>query len=103
MNASKKYFIILCMFLPISSLAQEKDSVFNSDDSFASRQQQEEKASSLRYSFVAHKPTYILPLTYSFHPNPDGNGTLGEVDKTEIKFQFSFKINLIDEFFDYIL
>ena len=92
--------MLLLILLSNSAFARNKKLV-SSSASFASRQSQEEKAGDLSYTFIAHKPSYIMPLTYSFKPNPDGNGSLGRVDNAEVKFQFSFKINLIEEFFDH--
>lgn len=94
-------FTIAILMGPRLGFAEQDSPLMNTSDAFNTRQSDEEKANSIRYSFMAHKPSFILPLTYSFHPNPDGNGSLGEVDKTEIKFQFSFKINIIEEFFDH--
>jgi len=93
------FVFFLFSSLPVN--AEEKSKLVNSSDSFVKRQNQEEQASGLRYSFIAHKPSFILPLTYSFKPNPEGNGSLEEVDNIEIKFQFSFKVNLVESFFDH--
>ena len=52
---------------------------------------------------LAHRPTYVLPLTYSFNPNdppdvPEGEDPI-EYDDVEIKFQFSLKARVIDSLF----
>jgi len=104
MNHSKTCFhsknFLFLMLLSVFASAEAK-SILSTKDSLAARQNQEEKARNLKYSFVAHKPSFIMPLTYSFEPNPNGNGSLGQVDNTEVKFQFSFKFNLVEEFFDH--
>lgn len=94
-------FFILFVFLPFDGFSEENNQVVSSSASFASRQNQEEKVGDLSYSFIAHRPSFVMPLTYSFKPNPNGNGSLGEVDNAEVKFQFSFKINIIESFFDH--
>ena len=53
------------------------------------------------FVITPHKPTYVLPVHYnsrldSYHELPDG----AELDPVEIKFQFSFKIELLDSLFD---
>ena len=54
-------------------------------------------------SFVLtpHKPNYILPISYNDKPNNSHNAALGspELDKLEIKFQFSFKFPIIENLF----
>lgn len=53
-------------------------------------------------SFVAHRPTYILPITWMKNPNPDASSpTRGpadydyDLDRKEAKYQISFKIPLL--------
>ena len=48
-----------------------------------------------------HKPNYILPISYNAKPNdaPLGDTHDGELDKYEIKFQFSLKFPLIENLF----
>jgi phospholipase A1 len=53
------------------------------------------------FVITPHKPTYILPVHYDSHLSapaefPDDV----ELDPVEIKFQFSFKIELLDGLFD---
>ena len=50
------------------------------------------------FAITPHRPTYILPFTYSDNPNNDpavGQGV--EVEHSEIKMQFSFKVPLARE------
>ncbi|WP_166262213.1 phospholipase A [Marinobacter salicampi] len=58
-------------------------------------------------SFVTHRPTYIMPLTYAHEPNQTPNSPrLGETDydadleNTEAKYQISFKVPLLTGIFD---
>ena len=48
-----------------------------------------------------HKPNYILPISYNEKPNnaPLGDTHDGELDKYEIKFQFSMKFPVIENLF----
>jgi phospholipase A1 len=48
------------------------------------------------------KPNYILPVSYNSNPNNASLGASrnGDLDKTEVKFQFSMKYPLIDNLFD---
>lgn len=54
-------------------------------------------------SFVLtpHKPNYILPVTYNDRPNniPIDTASEGELDKYEVKFQFSMKFPIIEDMF----
>lgn len=69
------------------------------------RLQQEQSTLDNSYSFTAHRPTYILPLSYMDTPNsepysgtnlPLANGT--EMDNLEVKFQISFRVPIINDF-----
>jgi phospholipase A1 len=69
------------------------------------RLQQEQSTLDNSFSFTAHRPTYILPLTYMDTPNtepfsgtdlPLENGT--EMDNLEAKFQISFRVPIINNF-----
>lgn len=50
------------------------------------------------FVLTAHKPNYLLPIAYNSRPNqaPFDPATEGELDKTEIKFQFSTKFPIAD-------
>jgi phospholipase A1 len=69
------------------------------------RLQQEQSTLDNSFSFTAHRPTYILPLTYMDTPNtepfsatdvPLENGA--EMDNLEAKFQISFRVPIINNF-----
>jgi len=69
------------------------------------RIQQEEPSNKSSFSLTAHRPTYILPLTYMSHlnqapssPSQPPPSVEGDLDNFEIKFQISFKV-LMDEDF----
>lgn len=55
-------------------------------------------------SFVItpHRPNYILPIAYNDKPNttPVDMSSDGELDNSEVKFQFSMKFPIIDNLFD---
>lgn len=53
------------------------------------------------FVLTPHKPNYILPLTYNFHPNQAPFNSLadGSLDNEEIKFQFSLKFPIADRLF----
>lgn len=53
------------------------------------------------FVLTAHKPNYLLPYTYNETPNQSVYDPAidGELDKTEIKFQFSIKFPITDELF----
>ncbi len=59
----------------------------------------EEQATENRFAILQHKPSYILPLSYMSEPNDEpfnDAGFVGDLDNTEVKFQFSFKAQLLD-------
>jgi phospholipase A1 len=50
------------------------------------------------FAITPHRPTYILPLSYNDNPNNEPYaGQPLEVEKNEIKMQFSFKVPLARE------
>lgn len=69
------------------------------------RLQQEQSTLDNSFSFTAHRPTYILPLTYMDTPNSEPySGTnlplenIAEVDNLEAKFQISFRVPILNDF-----
>lgn len=48
------------------------------------------------FVITPHRPTYILPISYTDDPDPGGNPLM---DQMEMKFQFSFKIPLVLDLF----
>ena len=59
----------------------------------------EREAQSNPFAITPHKRNYVLPVTYNSSPNstPFGAGT--EIDRWEVKFQFSFKFPLFRNMF----
>lgn len=50
------------------------------------------------FAIMPHRPTYILPLTYNDNPNNAPYAGLPlEVERSEIKMQFSFKVPLLEK------
>ena len=96
-----KFSLLILLILIASPFIWAQNNFINTSESFANKQKQEAVAEELRLSFLAHKPSFVLPLSYNFDPNPEGNGSLDNVDNAEVKFQFSFKLNLIDNFLDH--
>ncbi|MCW9089486.1 MAG: phospholipase A [Gammaproteobacteria bacterium] len=53
------------------------------------------------FSITPHRPTYILPLTYNDSPNEEPYAAANSdliPEPNEIKFQFSFKVPLLENF-----
>lgn len=60
--------------------------------SLEGRLKRERETDTNDFVITPHRPNYILPVTYSMSPNPDPYGLEGaKLDRTEIKFQISFK------------
>ncbi len=91
------FFILLWASIVRSASNHKPDS--ETAKSLGNRQKQEKVTEKLSHSFSIHKPFYILPLSYSFSPNRNALNGISEVDNLEVKFQFSFKFNIIDSFF----
>jgi len=104
------YIVLLWFFvlmLPAVTVAEElatdpvgKDNV----DEISALDQRIQIERATRYqSFVLtpHKPNYILPITYNTKQNkaPIYYSDEGELDKYEVKFQFSVKFPLIENLF----
>ena len=63
----------------------------------------ERSAGSNRFTILPHKTSYILPLTYNSKPNNlpfELESGESDLDNYELKFQFSFKTQLLDTLFD---
>jgi len=54
------------------------------------------------FVLTPHRPNYILPFSYNDKPNNASadRSSDGELDKTEVKFQFSIKFPVIENLFD---
>ncbi len=96
----KKTLLSLSLIFSINSFSQIQE---DTRKAFEQRIIEDRTLDHLNYSFFAHKPFYFMPYTYSFNPTKKATGTIDEVDRTEVKFQFSFKINLVESFYnDYL-
>ena len=86
---------------PVTSCAQQDNGEI--EDRFGARMRQENGAKNSRFAILAHKPNYILPLTYVPSQRNKAYAPLGEpvgeLDNMEVKFQFSFKIPLHEGLF----
>ena len=98
-----KLLISLLLFsaLPLTSHAQntEEQIAKETTGAYKERLKEDNNANKLQYSFFAHKPFYFLPYTYSFNPNTKSSSAMQDTDRTEAKFQFSFKINILSSFY----
>ena len=64
------------------------------------RIQLEQRTRDNPFVITPHRPTYILPFSYNDNPNPDPHGAQQEdIDRAEIKFQFSLKLPLVRNLF----
>jgi phospholipase A1/A2 len=98
----KIIFVFFIIFL--SNITFAEDTVVgNTDTAFKEKMKEEDRVSEMLYSFSAHKPFYLLPITYNSTPSKGSLVDLSEVNYLEVKFQFSFKFNIIKSFLnDYL-
>jgi phospholipase A1 len=98
-------FFALSLFTSLSIAADnesEKDSglKIKTREYFLQRQKEEKAVSKSIYSLLSHKPFYFMPVTYTFNTlENETYPSLGKTDSVEAKFQFSFKIDVIESFF----
>ena len=62
----------------------------------------EDNAESNPLAITAYKRNYLLPWAYNSTPNAESFNQVtseGDVDKTEVKYQLSFKVELMDDIF----
>lgn len=106
MSCNKEFIFILSFFLvmPVIVLAEESTSEINKVEPTALERRMKIERATRFQSFVItpHKPNYILPVAYNDKPN---NAEVdvsrdGELDNNEVKFQFSMKFPIIDNFFN---
>lgn len=71
----------------------------NTESSYKERKREERETTNMLYSVSAHKPFYILPISYNSTPTKGSLINMNDVDYMEVKFQFSFKFNVIDAFY----
>ena len=98
------YIIVSLIFIfPNHALADE--SVVNEDKRELSALDQrikiERETRFQHYVITPHKPNYILPFSYNENPNNASvdSTSNGDLDKTEVKFQFSMKFAILDNLF----
>lgn len=98
--------VILCCFallMTATANAAEQTNTENSDESSALDRRIEIERKTRYQSFVLtpHKPNYILPITYNDNPNNAAIDTSreGELDRYEVKFQFSVKFPIVENLF----
>lgn len=90
------YFFIIQFFVFIvgfQSFAEE------AAEKVTDRLQEEATVNQIPFSITPHKPMYILPLSYNFSEVSSATQDLVDVDDLETKFQFSFKVGIVDSFF----
>ena len=98
--ATIKNFILTigCLLLPPLlgiALAAEPVPITSADSAISARQKAEARAENNRFSLLPYKQNYILPLAFNSNPNSEVYGADGEnLDRLELKFQFSFKVPL---------
>ncbi len=105
MNFKPAILISMILMGAVPTFAQDasEELAKETKNAFKKRLKEDNNANKLQYSFFAHKPFYILPYSYSFNPTRRSDTSLSEVDRTEVKFQFSFKLNILDSFYnDYL-
>lgn len=98
--------VFLCCFallITATANAEEQTNTENSDERSALDRRIEIERKTRYQSFVLtpHKPNYILPISYNDTPNnaPVDTSRDGELDKLEVKFQFSVKFPIIENLF----
>lgn len=90
-------FSTLLLLLSFSShcLAEKPVPLAPSESAIEARQKEEAMAEKSRFSLLPYKQNYILPLAYNGKPNKQPFAAVDEdIDRMEVKFQFSFKIPL---------
>ena len=102
MTCCKKIILVLFAFLmiPINVFSEVATSETNKDEPTAlDRRIAIERTTRFQpFVLTPHRPNYILPFTFNDKPNnaPVDMLSNGELDKTEVKFQFSMKFPIID-------
>ena len=99
--------ILALFFAAVPVLATEPEPEFGDDESGSlviERIERERAVQDNRSVLLAHKRNYILPLTYTSHPNDDvfepGSSDFGEdLDNVEMQFQLSIKAALSENLF----
>lgn len=91
----------LLLSAAVPAIGQSQLNLPDNEDGFGDRLRQENGAKSSRFAILAHKPNYILPLSYvpsqKNHAYDSFIGRTGELNNLEVKFQLSFKIPLYED------
>jgi len=92
------------VLLPLEVIGAEAAVSETSQDSISALDRRiaiEQKTRFQSFVLTPHKPNYILPVTYNDSPNnaPVDVATDGELDKHEVKFQFSIKFPIAENLF----
>lgn len=95
-----KILLIIPCFFGLAEGPKNGDDSLETKKSFQERKKEERKAKKMTFIFTSHKPFYILPYTYNSTPSKGSISGLDSVDHAEAKFQFSFKFNIIDAFWN---
>lgn len=86
--------------LSFNAFSEDGISPLKTQEYFQRRIKEERTVKDMPFSVSAHKPFYILPASYNSNPSKGSLSNLTQVDHLEAKFQFSFKLNVIDSFWD---
>jgi phospholipase A1/A2 len=81
-------------------LFQSKTYAQDTSKKIEERIKEEESINKIPFSITPHKPMYILPLSYNFSHMNSAIEENVKVDDLETKFQFSFKVSIIELFFN---
>ncbi len=84
----------------MASPEQDQETDFDTERAFSKRFAEEKTAADMKYTFSSHKPSYILPVTYNSTPSKQNVNNLSKVDYVEVKFQYSFKLHIIESFWN---
>ena len=97
--------LVAWLLIPAVGLAEEaeavKDTANTVETALDRRIRVERQTRYQPFVLTPHRPNYILPFTYNSKPNNAAIDTTadGELDRYEIKFQFSIKFPVVDNLF----
>ncbi|MFG1505502.1 phospholipase A [Halobacteriovorax sp. ZH5_bin.2] len=89
-------FLLILLTLPLLTLASESSELQKSLDQRIKEDNHSNSTSSL---VTAHRPNYILPITYMHDPNEAPYPSDDELKNIETKFQLSFKFTVLSHIF----
>lgn len=95
------------MRLQLDTLPEHETSPFLDDEDavreeIAQRRQLERESTRNPFAITTHRRNYLFPLSYATHPNYTAFrdiSTASGPNDLEVKFQFSAKVNLVEDFF----